>query len=83
MPPIEALFSLLPGSCPQATHARPSQESRDLASRWGPRQAGWRQEERPLRSIRIRTGVPVAAVKGLENELEPGMTVSRSKLMIM
>ena len=42
MPSIEALFSLLPGSCPQATHARPSQEGQDLASHWGPRQAGWR-----------------------------------------
>lgn len=28
-------------------------------------------------------GVLVAALKGLESEWEPGMTVSRSKLMIM
>lgn len=44
---------------------------------------GRRWEERQRWSIRIRMGVPVAALKGLESEWEPGMTVSRSKLMIM
>lgn len=64
MPPIEALFSLLPGSCPQAA---PRQAQPGEPGIWHPVRApgsgvaGWRQEERPLRSIRIRTGVPVAA----------------------
>lgn len=44
---------------------------------------GRRQEERQQWSVRIRMGLPVAAVKGLESEWEPRMTVSRSKLMIM
>lgn len=49
---------------------------------WGVR-AGQEVEEGQQRSIRIRKGVSVAAVKGLQSEWEPGMTVSRSKLMIM
>lgn len=46
---------------------------------------GWQQKSQPW-SIRIRIGAPVAAVKGLEREpvlSQPGMTVSRGKLMIM
>ena len=69
MPPIEALFLLLPGSCPRAPRARPSQEGQDIPL--GPQAggvAGQRQEERPMRSIRIRAGAPVAAVRGLESE---------------
>lgn len=80
------MLSLLLRSC------LPSQGSR--TSIWGPPgrlgqlgagggRQGRRWKEGQRRSIRIRKGVSVAAVKGLQSEWEPGMTVSRSKLMIM
>lgn len=95
MPPNEAagllpqrtssLLSLLPRSCCPARVAWPGTGIVG-APGWpeGAGQAGqevWK--ERQQRSIRIRRGVPVATLKGLESEWEPGMTVSRSKLMIM